>query len=280
MNRRQALSRACVILADAAIEDALLEAEILLRHVLGIDRTQLYSDLDADIAAAQEKDLDALLERRCNGEPAAYITGHREFFGLDFIVNRHVLIPRPESELLVETAIAIAGEGGIKSIADIGTGCGVLAVSLAVNLCGVEILATDISKEALAVAAVNCKKHGVENRVWLLHGNMLEPLEKPADLIIANLPYVRNPDVVAIVPEPALALDGGYDGTEVILRFCSGLGEKLQKGGTALLEIGEGQAAVVVSRLKSLYPSAEIQVAKDLAGIERMVSLRLTENRA
>jgi release factor glutamine methyltransferase len=129
VNGRQALARVRGILANSNIEDAPLEGEILLRHVLGMSRSQLYTDLDIDLTPAQEKALEALLERRVQGEPSAYITGHREFYGLDFHVDRRVLIPRPESELLVEKALELARNGLVSTVADIGTGCGAIAVS-------------------------------------------------------------------------------------------------------------------------------------------------------
>ena len=151
--------------------------------------------------------------------PAAYITGHREFYGLDFAVNSSVLVPRPETELLVEKALELARERSLSTIADIGTGCGAIAVSLAVNLPQTRIYATDISAPALEVALSNCRKHGVTDRVTLLEGDMLAPLPEPVDLIVANLPYVREPEMTGVNTlgfEPPLALNGGPDGLDKI----------------------------------------------------------------
>lgn len=279
MNLKQALAYARDILEDSGIEDASLEGEILLRHVLGMNRSQLYTDLDLDLSPEDEKTLTLLLEGRRRGEPSAYITGQREFYGLDFKVNHNVLIPRPESELLVELAINLARNHAIVKIADIGTGCGAIAVSLGVNLPQVTIYATDISPMALEVALSNCRRHGVADRVVLLRGDLLEPLPGKVDLIIANLPYVREADVPRSGPlsfEPALAINGGKDGLDKIKSLCHQVGKKLQKKGCLLMEIGEGQAKDVVAVLRKGFPTATIEVHQDLADFERVVSLRLT----
>jgi release factor glutamine methyltransferase len=279
VNFKQALDHARAALVDKGIDDAALEGEILLRHVLRIDRACLFSSLDAEISPRQEKALRHALVRRRNGEPTAYITGHREFYGLDFNVNHHVLIPRPESELLVEKAIAAAGKKKIEQIADIGTGSGAIAVSLAVNLPDVIVYATDISARALEVAARNCRKHGVAGRVVLLNGDMLGPLPGPVDLIIANLPYIRATDLLAGGPlryEPPLALDGGRGGLERIGVLCRQAGSRLQPEGCLMMEIGQGQAKRVGALLRKEFPTALIEIDRDLAGIERVVSLRLT----
>ncbi len=279
MNRRQALTHARKILADNNIDEASLEGEVLLKHALGIDRVQLYSDLDTELLPKQERTLNELLARRIHGEPSGYITGHREFYGLDFKVNRDVLIPRPETELLVEKALRLAQSHKIKTIADIGTGCGAIAVSLAVNLPGVTVYAVDISAAALKVAHFNCKKHGVSNRVIISEGDMLEPLPEPVDMIIANLPYVMETELAesdTLKYEPPLALDGGRDGLDSIRILCRQAGGKLRGNGYILLEIGQGQADAVTALMQEIYPSSRIELESDLAGIRRAVSLRLT----
>jgi release factor glutamine methyltransferase len=281
VNRRQALTKACGILQKNNIEDASLEAEILLRHLLGIDRARLFSDLDNPISPSQTDKLMELVERRRKGEPSAYITGYREFYGLDFKVNRHVLIPRPETELLVEKAINLAGKYHISTIADIGTGCGAIAISLAVHLKKTTIFATDISAAALEAAAENCRRHNVTQRISLLRGDMLEPLPEPVDMIVANLPYVRKSELTADSPlrfEPATALDGGEEGLDKIKALCRRAREKLNDNGILLLEIGQGQGEAVKSIIRNSFPAGLIETSKDLAGIERVVSLRLTQH--
>ncbi len=276
MSLKQALSRARGILAEKNIEDAPLEGELLLRHALGISRTQLYLDLDRELSPKQEGTFWQLVTRRLNGEPIAYITGHREFYGLDFYVDPRVLIPRPESELLVEETLSLAQNHPLSTIAEVGTGSGAIAISLALNLPETRIYASDISASALEVALINCQKHGVIDRVYLLHGNMLEPLPEPVDLIIANLPYVRESELIGMRFEPRLALDGGRDGTERIRQLCRQVGGKLRPGSFLLLEIGEGQGKVVTTLLNALFPGGKIKLIPDLSGIERVVSLSLT----
>jgi len=282
VNLRQALQKSREVLAKANIEDASLEGEILLRHVLQIDRAQLYSDLNREMSAPQADRLWQLVQRRRQGEPTAYITGHCEFYGLDLCVDRRVLVPRPETELMVEKALALARSLHFKSAADIGTGCGDIAISLALNLPRLEVYAIDISAEALEVARLNCQKHGLTDRIRLLHGDMLAPLPGPVDLITANLPYVTGPELSRsglAAFEPRLALDGGGDGLDKIRKLCLQAGDKLRPHGVMLLEIGQGQGQAVTDLLRRYFPSAAVEITPDLQGIERVISLCLTANR-
>jgi len=279
---KQALNRARGILTANSIENASLESELLSRHTLKISRVQLYQELSRELSLEQEQTFWNLIRRRLNGEPTAYIIGHREFHGLDFYVDTRVLIPRPESELLVEKALQLAQSHYISTIADIGTGCGTIAISLALNLPEAKIYATDISASALDVALFNCQKHGVVDKVCLLHGDMLDPLPEPVDLIIANLPYVKELEVSRTGLanfEPKLALNGGSDGLEKIRQLCQQVDSKLRPQGCLLLEIGQGQGKAVTTMLRSLFPSVATEVILDLSGIERVVSLGLIPNR-
>jgi len=276
---KQALSQARGILAANSTENASLESELLLRHALKVSRVQLYLDLSRELSPEQEETFGHLIRRRLNGEPSAYITGHREFYSLDFYVDPGVLIPRPESELLVEKALQLAQSHHIATIADIGTGCGAIAISLALNLPEAKIYATDISASALEVALINCQKHGVVDRICLLHGDMLDPIPEPVDLIIANLPYVKESEVSQkrlANFEPQLALNGGSDGLEKVRQLCQQAGSKLRPQGCLLLEIGQGQGKTVTTFLHGLFPEVAVEVAPDLSGIERVVSLCLT----
>jgi len=276
---KQALARARGILDANNIENVPLECELLLRQALKISRVQLYLELDSELSPKQEEAFWNLIKRRLAHEPTAYIIGHREFYGLDFYVNPSVLIPRPESELLVEKALSLAQSHNMSTVADIGTGCGAIAISLALNLPHTKIYATDTSALALEVALINCQKHGVVNRIHLLHGDMLNPLPEPVDLIVANLPYVKEAEINAGGFEPALALSGGVDGLEKIRQLCRQVNNKLQPTGYLLLEIGQGQGRTVTTLLRSLFPRAKIEVVPDLGGIDRVVSLYLPKNK-
>ena len=281
MTVKQALCQAREILTTNNIEDASLESELLIRYTLGINRVQLYLDLSRELNSEQEETFWQLVRRRLNGEPTAYITRHREFYGLDFYVDPRVLIPRPESELLVEKALNLARSHHITTIADTGTGCGAIAISLALNLPQTKIYATDVSASALEVARINCCHHRVEDRISLLRGDMLDPIPETIDLIIANLPYVKESEVSQTGRtnfEPKLALSGGPDGLEKIRRLCQQLSMKLQPQGFLLMEIGQGQGEAVTAFLYNLFSLSKIEVIPDLSGIERVVSLCLTPN--
>jgi len=280
MTLKQALDKGRAILIAHNIEDAPLECELLLRHALNISRVQLYQDIEQKLSPKQEETFWHLIDRRLTGEPSAYIIGHREFYGLDFYVDSRVLIPRPETELLVEKALFLAQKKAISAITDIGTGCGAIAISLALNLPQTRIYATDISTPALEVALFNCQKHGVADRVCLLHGDLLDPLPEPVDLIIANLPYINERELTKSLLnfEPGLALNGGSDGLERIRQLCHQVNRKLNIEGSLLLEVGQGQAAAVGALLRSLFPSAHIEVTPDLGGIDRVVSCTCIRN--
>jgi release factor glutamine methyltransferase len=191
-----------------------------------------------------------------------------------------VLIPRPETELLVGKTIERARQYEAPLIADIGTGCGAIAVSLALNLPRAKIIATDISPGALETVRRNCERHHVHKCVTLVKGDLIEPLAHPVDIVVANLPYVRTADLPEVNThgwEPRLALDGGKDGLDVIRRLCEQVWPVLKPGGSLLLEIGDGQKEAVVSILRHLYPSAQIEVFPDLAGIDRVVCMTLLQ---
>jgi release factor glutamine methyltransferase len=278
VTRRQALARARELLTRHKIEDAALEAELLLRYTLKINRAQLYTEPDSELKQRHTDTYKTFIKRRIKGEPSAYITGHREFFGLDFYVDKRVLIPRPETELLVEQAITRAKNYQKPVIVDVGTGSGAIAVSVAKNIPNAEIYATDISKAALKAASRNCRKHEVEDRVKPVQGDLLEPAPVLVDIIIANLPYVVTEEVVKMNTtgfEPRLALDGGTDGMDTITRLCQQARERLCPGGCMMLEIGMGQSKRVSDILREIYPAAKIEILVDLSGIDRVVCLTL-----
>lgn len=282
-------------LAAAGCDTSRLDAEVLLAHSLGNkDRTWLYVHSLASLDAHQINKFEALLQRREQREPVAYLVGHKEFFGLEFEVNPHVLIPRPETELLVETALNIRdwrleiGDWRVSnlqspiSIVDVGTGSGCIAIALAKNLPRATFFAIDASPEALQLAQRNAKRHGVADRITFLQGNLLQSLTSPVDLIVTNPPYVSHLELVAasVSPEvsqyePRLALDGGQDGLEVIRRLLAQARAKLKPGGSLLVEIGSTQGQAVVQLGETYFPGANIQVKKDLAGWDRLLVAEL-----
>ncbi|HKZ82276.1 MAG TPA: peptide chain release factor N(5)-glutamine methyltransferase [Anaerolineae bacterium] len=279
---------------DAARTDApRIVAEALLEHVLSLGRAQLLARPETPLSLDQLSRYQALVGRCTSGEPLAYVIGHREFYALDFVVDPRVLIPRPETELLVETAIRMAGprlplsgagvrpaaqEGGYV-IADVGTGSGAIAVALAVHLPFVRVVATDISPDAIAVASQNARRHGVTERITFKVGNLLESIEPPVDLLAANLPYVRTEEWKYLARpirdhEPAIALDGGPDGMHVVSRLLHDAPGVMRSGGSILVEIGASQGIAAAELARDSFPDADISVATDHAGLDRLLVVR------
>jgi release factor glutamine methyltransferase len=229
--------------------------------------------------------LERLVERRIAHEPLAYITGHREFFGRDFHVAPGVLIPRPETEILVEETLEFVKHrfpDRDPIVAEVGTGSGAIAISLASELPEARIYATDISPRALEIAAFNCERHGV--RVQFLEGDLLSPIPEPVNIIIANLPYVRDEEIGELsdevkVYEPTIALAGGPEGLDQLRRLLSEVsrsGEKLHRDGMLLLEISPAQGEALSAFARGLFPSADIELIPDLSGLVRALKLLLT----
>lgn len=275
---KEALVEGTGELKREGIESARLDAEVLLAYALGVTRSQLYARLNQGITPGECEAWIGCLARRRAGEPVAYILGWKEFHGLDFYVDRRVLIPRPETELLVEWGIKLARESALTSIADIGTGSGCVAISLARALPGAKVYAVDISSETLAVAAINCRRHGLEERIDLLFGDLLEPLPGSLELIVANLPYISEPEFASLPREirdyePSIALNGGHDGLELIGRFLAGAREHLKPGGRILLEIGATQGCQVVALARKGFPRAKLEIIPDYAGFDRVLHL-------
>ncbi len=271
-------------LAAANVDCATTEAELLLCHILGISRTQLYTEPERLLTTAEINRLRHLVQRRLLHEPTAYILRCCEFYGNEFYIDHRALIPRPETELLVEEAIDFAchhlSPGKQLTIADIGTGSGAIAISLALALPQVKIYAIDVSASALEVANINCQHYKVGSQVELLHGNLLEPLPEPADMIVANLPYIRNSELQTLSSEitnfePMSAIDGGNDGWDKIRLLIGQVPGKLHPEGYLLLEIGEGQDKTVSSMINSYFPQARVELIPDLSGINRVVKVIL-----
>lgn len=282
LNIREALRRGSRLLAEAGSEEASLEAELLLAHALNTDRTHLFQRLRDQLAPDAESAFDALLQRRLAHEPTPYILGRREFYGLEFEVTQSAIIPRPETETLVELVIAfvrtrVAGRG--TRVADVGVGCGAIAVALASELPEADVIATDISPDALALARRNARRHRLAERIRFLQGDLLEPLDAPVDIIAANLPYVRRDDFEAAPPEirdhePRLGLDGGPDGLRLIERLLRTAPPHLKPGGALFAEIGEQQANRARGLAMESFPGARIEVKRDLSGLDRVLAVR------
>lgn len=271
----------------AGRETARLDASVLLEYVLGVGRATLYAYPERQVTDEQERLFLSLLERRANGEPVAYLVGHKEFYGLDFVVDRRVLIPRPETELLVEAALDVmrmrldAGQNPI--VVDIGTGSGAIPITLAVEEPRVSTLyASDISTDALAVARLNCERHSVEQRVHLLHGDLLTPLPEPVDVLTANLPYIGTDEMAGLAPsvldyEPHLALFSGPHGLDLIERLFTQARQsaKLNVGSVLLLEIGYAQREPLIKILNHYWPDAVVKFKKDYVGWDRLLQVEL-----
>lgn len=282
-----ALNQAHTRLADAAISDARLDAEVLLRCALNKDRAWLLAHLRDGIPDAVWSSYQALIERREKHEPLQYITGTREFWGRDFLVTPAVLIPRPETELIVDSVLhAVPDRRRPVTIIDLCTGSGCIAISLAMELPEASVVVTDISPAALDVARKNAEHHGVADRIRFIEGDLFGPLERlgaggSADVITANPPYVPA-SLLGILPpevrdfEPAMALVAGPDGIEFHKRIISGAPLFLKPGGKLIMEMGIGQAQNVKHFAQNDDRYHNIEIRKDLAGIDRTIILSKT----
>ena len=277
MNVKETLNATGETLIKTGSPDAKLEAEVLIRHVLGIDRATFFRDLDEPVTDSDRQHLDDLVVRRLRREPLNYITGFREFYGLSFEVSDSVLIPRQETELLVETVISLARSRPKPEmkICDVGTGSGAIAISLAVNLPFAEITAIDISQSALDIADANRRTHGVYNRVALRRGNLLEPVDFKPEIIVSNPPYIPMGDLSLLQPEikyePRVALDGGTDGLELIRGLLSQSLDKVSSTGAILFEIDSSQENSARILAREYFPNSHISVLDDLSGSSRAI---------
>ena len=230
-------------LEEAGIPDARLEAEVLVMNVMRMPRQSIFAEQETEVSAQQQEALNSLLARRYLREPLAYILGMREFYGINVFLTPSVLIPRPETEGLVEHALFMSMMGMESReliIADVGTGSGAIAINLAIHLPAARIFAVDVADEVLDVAAYNIRSHGVGDRVTLGIGDLLDAVPEPVDLIVANLPYIPSDRIPNLQPEvqqePILALDGGLDGLDLVRRLLMQAEDKLKPNGIILLE--------------------------------------------
>ena len=264
-------------LRDAGIgsAEAELSARRLAEHVLGWDTARYFTSSNETAPSRFAERYDALVARRAAREPAAYITGRQEFWNLSFEVSPSVLIPRPETELIIEAALdeLVSHRGRDLTIADAGTGCGCLAVALAREFPHARVVATDISEAALDVARRNARRHGVADRIRFLQTNLLDTLED-FDLIVANPPYVRRGDRRALQPEvrdyePGLALFGGDSGFDLVAAVVEQAAGRLRPGALLIFEFGFGQDVAVEELIAKTEGLTMVGLRRDLQGIAR-----------
>jgi release factor glutamine methyltransferase len=275
---RQALQAATAQLGPSSASPR-LDAEVLLAHVLGTSRALVLAESRQELLPAQQAAFDALIERRAALEPVAYLTGHKEFYGYDFVVDHRVLVPRPETELLIDLALdwtTRRASVADLTIADIGTGSGCIAITLALKLPEARVFAVDLSADALEVARLNVARHGVAERVTLLDGTGCEPLPQPVTLIVSNPPYTILAEVDENVRrwEPRLALDGGdMHGFALPAWLLRQSPRYLAPQGAVLMELGAWQGQIAYETAAAVFPTARIMVHQDLAGHDRVLAI-------
>ncbi len=268
-------------LTQKGVDAPRLSAELLLSHVLGLKRIELYTQYNKVVAQEHLDRLRDLVRRSGEHEPVAYLVGRTEFYSIEFEVTPDCLIPRPETELLVQRSIEfLRKRTGPQQVCDLCTGCGVIAVAIAKNVPDAKVIATDISEPALAVAARNIEKHKLADRIELRHGDLFEPLVPQLDvfdLIACNPPYVSAPEYEALDRnvkeyEPRIALYAGPDGLDLYRRIVEKVREFLKPDGILLLEIGYQQGPAVRELLEQMDGFAQIRIDKDLQGHDRVVT--------
>lgn len=258
-----------------AVDSPRLTAELLLGHVLSLPRVKLYMDLDRPLSKEELGTYRALIQRRLAGEPTQYVIGHKEFYGRRFAVDARVLVPRPETELLVEAALRSVPKDAPARVLDLCTGSACVAVTIAAERPQASVWATDLSPGALAVAKANAEALGVDGRVTFFEGDLLAPVPAEArfDVIVSNPPYVKSGEIAGlqreVQQEPRLALDGGADGLDVIRRLVPAALARLKPGGLLALEIGEDQGAALRDIL-TRAGARDVTIEKDLAQHERL----------
>lgn len=264
---------------EKEIENPRLEAEVLLAHLLGVDRVGLYLTYDKPIKEEELKAYREMIQRRTAWEPIAYILGYKEFWSLRFKVSPECLIPRPETEHLVEEVLRTGGQ--LKPplrMLEIGTGCGAVAIVLAKELKDTQIVATDISPHALALAQENARAQGVEEKIKFIHGDLFPSGEVPFCLIVSNPPYIPTEEILQLAPEvrdyePLTALEGGEDGMRFFREIARGAADFLIEGGWLLLEMGKGQALQVANTIER-EGFTHVELVPDYAGVKRVVKAK------
>ena len=272
------------MLRGVGIDDAFTEARILLQHVLDVDGAGFLLSLDDSLDPRMKNTIDEVVRRRLRREPLAYIVGHIEFYDIDVIVDSRVLIPRPETEILVETALDWLRERhGNRYIVDVGTGSGCVAVTIARHCPQANIVAIDTSRDALEVAMQNIDHYELGGRIIVRHDDLLRNHELPIDLLVANLPYIPTEDIHGLMPEvrdyePRSALDGGSGGLHIIQNILLQARDFISSTGALIFEIGFDQAAEAKALALRHFPFAEIRLINDFAGVERILAIYLVDD--
>ena len=285
MTLAEAINNAATRFTAAGIGTPRLDAEVLLRHALNRDRAWLLAHIHDRLDEELHGIFEQAVERRAKREPLQYITGKQEFWGLEFVVSPEVLIPRPETELIIETVLnSLHDRDKACTLVDLCTGSGCIAVVLASELPMARVIATDKSPGALAVARENASSHDVLDRILFIEGDLTAPMESldingQVDIIVSNPPYVRSSDYAALQPEvkdyePALALFGGPEGTDVHQRIINAAARYLKSNGLLIMEMGIGQAETLANNLKEDGRYRSLEILRDLARIERVIAAR------
>ncbi len=267
-------------LESAEIDDARFEAEVLLRHATGLSRAQLYASLADEIDATAQQRFVAAIAERTERKPLAYITGTREFYRLEFRVTPDVLIPRPESELLVDAALDHMRQARIRAaqVADVGAGSGAVGIALAKHRRGINLICSDVSRDALLVARDNAQRLLRRPNAAFVQGDLLTPLPGPFHCVVANLPYIPEERLDQLEPEvsdhePRIALTPGTRGTELILRLITQLPSRLHPNGVAVLEVDPGQETAIAEAARQMLPDADVTVLDDISQRPRAIRI-------
>ncbi len=281
---REALGLASDHLKQAGISSAGLDAEVLICSVLGLSRTQLFVNLDRELSKLEQARLAAYVDRRKQRVPLQYVTGQSSFRYLDIKTDSRVLIPRPETELLVEAALSFLRDLDAPLVIDIGTGSGAIALSIARELPRSQVIAVDICPDALKMADENAASSGLGDHIQLVRSDLFKSLDQDlmgkVDAIISNPPYVESDSIKDLLPEikdfePAIALDGGRDGLLVIGEIVQESIQFLRAGGLMALEVGCGQAERVREIMGKTYAYTSIEIKQDYSGIDRIITAQL-----
>lgn len=285
MKVAEALHKYSSLLRQHGLDEAEIDAKVILCHALDVKLSQVFAEPDRILSSNELSILEELISKRIDRLPVAYIVNRTEFYGMELFVNSRVLIPRPETELLVDEAVKFCNrwftrhKGQIK-IADVGTGSGAIALALAKTIPGSKIYAIDISEDALEIANINAQRHNLNSQIVFSKGDLLQQINDCLDIVIANLPYIPTYDIRLLAKEvskyePFEALNGGENGIAVIEDLVKQLPGKIASDGAFLLEIGMNQEEYVQSVIMDYFPGSSINLVKDLTGINRVVAVQI-----